>query len=908
MGDDFWACVACGYQYNGANSAICVACDQKREAASAPPVVVPPPTPQVAAAAALEPARQADVERALAQAGRGEEPPEENIDGLVSVLLNIVREPDNMRYRRLNLTNKRVAKLTTAPGVAGILAAAGFQRTQQAPAPGTDEAVPYLELAPVLPTDVPRCLAVARLLEDWLTLRRQMQASITTRSAGGPAGASANTAPVSGPASARVASASSPLVLDVDLVKTSTGVGVSVSEDAIVTKINATHASMAGVQPGARIIAVNGVYVDSRSSVQDVLRVVKMGEAVAFKMEMPSAARDQQAAFVATDGDDAASLALARQLQQEEDALQQDRAALLAERRLEADRQAARSLADQQEASLALARQLQAEDEEARRHGHGGSSPPIAGTVLPPSGYPLPRDQIPRARAGRSGGSGSAMRTSLSRAQSAASAEVFREDELEAKDKLAAINAACTAEDPFVDPSFPPIARSVGAVQGDRDDQRGLSAAGLEHCEWRRPQSLAPHDGWGRVVRRSQQGQWSVFNGDPLPSDVKQGRLGNCWFLSALAVLAEPPHGLSRLQNILVESEYNSAGAYAVRLCIDGLWTTTIVDDTFPAFIKPGYVPQLMFSKSERQQLWVPLIEKAFAKLMGSYANIESGRLVEALGVLTGAPCEELALHEGERDVDRVEGQQLDTELLWGKVISYHSAGFLMGASCSSGRPGEDSRSQQERAAGAEAMGLITDHAYSLLAVLTVGSVRLVKLRNPWGRGEWRGDYAPGRDNWTAELRAAAARIHTVEAGENPEGGKGEFWMSWNDFLTHYHSLTVCKLRSDWMERRIALPTELGQRGMLGSCTITALKLNTFAPTWAELTIQQKSGRSQNYDAVTRGDLGLICLKVPAADFDLTRYDRWSLVGDSLRTTDETFSSCEVHLEHGYGTHLDSLP
>ena len=121
--------------------------------------------------------------------------------------------------------------------------------------------------------------------------------------------------------------------------------------------------------------------------------------------------------------------------------------------------------------------------------------------------------------------------------------------------------------------------------------------------------------------------------------------------------------------------------------------------------------------------------------------------------------------------------------------------------------------------------------------------------------------------------------------------------MSWRDFLTYFATLTACKLRPDWMERRIALPKELAQRGMLGSYTFTALKLNTFAPTWAELTIQQKSGRSRKYDGgVTMGDVGLLVVKVPSTDQDLQRYDRWSLVGDSSKM--ETFSSCEVHLGH----------
>lgn len=394
---------------------------------------------------------------------------------------------------------------------------------------------------------------------------------------------------------------------------------------------------------------------------------------------------------------------------------------------------------------------------------------------------------------------------------------------------LAHIEATCAAQRvPFVDDSFLPNGRSVyldGREWARADVAERQPDARV--TQWLRPGQIR---GQGSAFELFNQ-PWAVFRGEPQPDDARQGGLGDCWLLSAIAVLAERPSLLRAL--FPAGPALSACGAYPVRLCLDGEWRVLVVDDALPCS-RHGL---LAFSQAARRQLYVPLLEKAFAKAYGCYEAIEAGTCDEALAALTGAPCEQLRLQPREGSAEPV-----DADLLWARLLSFREAGFLMGASCGA----RDARAR----AAAEAAGLQTMHAYSILDVRTSGAGdRLLRLRNPWGSGAWRGAWSARAPQWTTALRREL---------RPDEGEGGVFWMCWADFCALFRDVDVCKARAGaggWMEARarVQMPTSDGA-GAAGRWS--AFRLEVFETTQLDLVLVQANARGRA-EAGARAQLDL---------------------------------------------------
>ncbi|XP_068106755.1 calpain-1 catalytic subunit-like isoform X2 [Hyperolius riggenbachi] len=252
-------------------------------------------------------------------------------------------------------------------------------------------------------------------------------------------------------------------------------------------------------------------------------------------------------------------------------------------------------------------------------------------------------------------------------------------------------------------------------------------------------------------------------------TDVCQGKLGNCWFLAAAASLTLYPRLLERVVPLQQSFRNEYAGIFHFQFWQYGEWVDVVVDDRLPT--KYG---ELEFVHSQQKsEFWAALLEKAYAKLNGSYEALNGGLMNEAFVDFTGGVNETVDL--------KVPPQNLFQIIR--KAVYNRS---LMGASINIQNQNESEMRTPE--------GLVKGHAYSIIGVSEVEvhgrRIPLVRLRNPWGQVEWNGRWSDNSHLWLLLDNALKDKLHVRQED-------GEFWMQMDDILRYFHTLEICTLTPD---------------------------------------------------------------------------------------------------------------
>ncbi|XP_071102922.1 calpain-1 catalytic subunit-like [Haliotis cracherodii] len=257
----------------------------------------------------------------------------------------------------------------------------------------------------------------------------------------------------------------------------------------------------------------------------------------------------------------------------------------------------------------------------------------------------------------------------------------------------------------------------------------------VKGIQWKRPQEIVQSP--------------VLFSDGTSRFDVKQQNFGTCWFLAKLAEIAEKPDLRKKVIN---KASYRplTDGVFHCRLWRFGQWVDVYTDDFLPVRYTNGHLQAYgATSGTDKNEMWVSFMEKALAKLYGSYNEVgdEGGYSSDACLMLSGGVTELIELQ-----YDKPNPQQLFDRL---------NQVFKMGANISC----------------------------SIRVIRRNGEqVPLLRLRNSHGSSEWKGTWGDMSYEWMTVSESDKIRHDRDD---------GEFWMSFDDFLEQFCQIMICCHRPD---------------------------------------------------------------------------------------------------------------
>ena len=308
--------------------------------------------------------------------------------------------------------------------------------------------------------------------------------------------------------------------------------------------------------------------------------------------------------------------------------------------------------------------------------------------------------------------------------------------------------------DLFTDPEFPPDDQSLYFSQ---DPPFAF--------EWKRASEICDNP--------------RLFEDGASRFDINQGELGDCWLLAALANLTLNKKLLYKVVPLDQSFTEDYAGIFHFKFWQYGEWVDVVIDDYLPS--RYG---QLMFMHSDsNNEFWTALLEKAYAKLHGSYEALKGGTTMEAMVDFTGGCTEMYNLKDDDCPKDLMN--------IMLKAYQRHS---MMG--CSMEPDPHETEAQTE-------VGLVRGHAYSITKAVKAqietprasGLIPLIRVRNPWGNeAEWNGAWSDRSAEWQFIPDEEKENLGlTFEAD-------GEFWMSYKDFMRYWDQVEICNLSPDSLD------------------------------------------------------------------------------------------------------------
>ncbi|GAX81250.1 hypothetical protein CEUSTIGMA_g8682.t1 [Chlamydomonas eustigma] len=250
-----------------------------------------------------------------------------------------------------------------------------------------------------------------------------------------------------------------------------------------------------------------------------------------------------------------------------------------------------------------------------------------------------------------------------------------------------------------------------------------------------------------------------------------QSNMDNHQFLGALAAVSLKQ---DLLLDLIVSDDHAMQGAFTLQFYKHGCWHQVTVDNLLPCLDDPDD-PRVAFACSSNSgELWPSLLEKAYAKVHGSYYALEGGSIGDILVDLTGGVVTKYRL-------DTFEGKKLaKTNAVWDQVCAALAGGSIIVCQ------GKSSRTEKAE----PFLGLVRGKCYSVMEARGIPEgPLLLRLHCPWATGVWVGAWSNGSHEW----QLPTMQSHQSHFAESLEDD-ATFWIAYEDFVSFFDRLHICRL------------------------------------------------------------------------------------------------------------------
>ena len=286
---------------------------------------------------------------------------------------------------------------------------------------------------------------------------------------------------------------------------------------------------------------------------------------------------------------------------------------------------------------------------------------------------------------------------------------------------------------------------------------------------------------WKRARDIFNNEKYLLFSKNISPKNIIQGSIGNCYFLTIVSGLTKFPSLIYQLFNYLSVTENCF---YELYLNINNKISKIYLDDYFPYNIRKN---KLVFCKSFNNEIWLMLLEKAWAKIKGSYYNMDNGSPFDVLKslLLSSNSKEDFSYDFHSLNDDNKKNKIWDIMV---NNVNKNDNSFMI---CLS-----KGNLKNKKKLNNLNYSIVENHFYNIINVFEEEGKKFLLIRNPWGFNLKNKNYYKNKNDLEFIIDNSEEYIEEKEKEDNLSSlEEGEFIIDFNYFCYLFEEIQIYEIK-----------------------------------------------------------------------------------------------------------------